>query len=69
LHGRSVLLMYGHTQLQAAILDRYGMRCHWYNQEHLRSLVLDSKAVLSGIGKIFLLKMIVGRNSVVLGRV
>jgi hypothetical protein len=32
----------GTTRLKLQVLDRYRMRAHWYNQDHLRSLVLDS---------------------------
>jgi hypothetical protein len=31
----------GITRLLLQMLDRYRMRCHWYNHDHLRSLVLD----------------------------
>jgi hypothetical protein len=32
----------GTTRLLLQILDRYRLRSHWYNQDHLRSMVLDS---------------------------
>jgi hypothetical protein len=31
----------GTTRLLLLVLDRYRMRCHWYNHDHLRALVLN----------------------------
>jgi hypothetical protein len=31
----------GTTRLLLQVLDRYRMRCHWYNHDHLRALVLN----------------------------